>query len=138
MVELDALLLCDSVSRDAATGKWILTGVFNVVSAASFPVTHSSMDAFVRVRFDGADRPTDGDRPTLVLACRGPDGDRREMSALPLQVDASGLAEGFLRIQGFPFEQPGVYHFDGLVDGRRVGGTVLSVTQTRQPGETVH
>ena len=49
MTTLDALLLCDAAARDAQSGKWTLTGVFDAVWAPQFPAVHQMMDVYFRV-----------------------------------------------------------------------------------------
>jgi len=40
---VSAFLVCDSVSRDASTGKTILFGIFTIIFARQVPTTHPSL-----------------------------------------------------------------------------------------------
>jgi hypothetical protein len=94
VIEPEAFLICDSVSRDQQTGKWIIHGVFNVIWAQRFPAIHPAMDLFFRLRFTEADAQSGGRQRSLKLAFQSPSGLREAMPALPLAMNDKGIAEG--------------------------------------------
>ncbi len=42
-----AMVICDSLHRDPATGKYTLLRLFSVIGASSFPVTHPQLALYV-------------------------------------------------------------------------------------------
>jgi hypothetical protein len=121
MTTLDALLLCDTANRDAQTGKWTLTGVFDAVWAERFPAVHQSMDVYFRLRATGA--------PAVQLSCRTPADETHLLATLAVTTPPRGLAEGAVRVLGFQLPVPGEYRFELQVDGRVAGATTLVVAE---------
>lgn len=141
MVALDALLLCDAAARDARTGKWTLTGVFDVIWAERFPAVHESLDVYFRLRFEGQAGRPDGAAVrdlTLRVVYRGPSGPLGAAEPVALTAPARGMAEGAVRITRLPLPTPGEHAFEVSVDGRAVGTTILTVTQLPGGSEPRH
>ena len=119
MTTLDALLLCDAAARDAQSGKWTLTGVFDAVWAAEFTAVHQVMDVYFRLRVTGA--------PAVRLLCRAPDGTMQLLATIGMQPQARGLVEGAVRVTGLQLAVPGEYRFEFEADGQPIGATALTV-----------
>jgi hypothetical protein len=120
-VEVQAFLICDSVMRDAQSGKSIISGVFENVFAPSFPVEMAQLAAYFRVRI--LDRSI---RHTVSLSRMSPSGLRENMPLVDLAVAPNGIAEGSINIMGFPFPSPGGYRIDLMIDGMVVAGFSLT------------
>jgi len=127
---LDALLLCDAATRDAQTGKWTLTGVFDAVWAPQFPAVHQVMDVYFRLRVSEA--------PPLRLLCRAPDGVVHLLATIGVQPSARGLVEGSVRVTGLQLAVPGDYRFEVEADGQTLGGTALTVAALPPRSTSLH
>jgi hypothetical protein len=130
MATLDALLLCDSASRDGQTGKWTLTGVFDSVWAERFPAVHQSMDVYFRFRATGA--------PAVQLFCRTPAGAVNLLATVGVHAAPRGLVEGAVRLAGLGFGEPGEFQFELHVDGPPLGTTSLVVEQLPARSSSLH
>lgn len=119
MTTLDVLLLCDAAARDARSGKWTLTGVFDAVWAPEFPAVHHTMDVYFRLRVDEAS--------PVRLLCRAPDGALQLLATIGVEPAARGLVEGAVRVAGLRLAVPGDYRFELEAGGRTLGGTGLTV-----------
>lgn len=122
-VAASVFLLCDVVGRDAHSGKWILTGLFDTVWVERFPAAHASMDVFFRIWLRGGD--AGGARCVGRIAYRTPAGQQGELPGFVLAPSATGLAEGSVRVQQFPLPQSGSYEFELSIDGTPVSRTWL-------------
>jgi len=108
-----ALVLCDAVHRDPATGKCTILGTFSTVNSLEFP-THLSFCQYNAV--------TDADGEFKLKFQIVDSGHSFEEDAKPLfsvEVDLhspSPLAviEGTMAIQNVPLPKPGVYHCELL------------------------
>jgi hypothetical protein len=116
---LDALLLCDAAARDAQSGKWTLSGVFDAVWAPEFPAVHQVMDVYFRLRVTGT--------PAMRLLYRAPGGTTQLLATIGVQASGRGLVEGAVRVTGLPLAVPGDYRFELEVDGQAIGATGLTV-----------
>lgn len=130
MARLDALLLCDSAARDAQTGKWTLSGVFDAVWAAQFPAIHASLDVYFRLRTAGS--------PPVELRCRTPSDSVAVLAAVTVTPSPRGLVEGVVRVVRLEFAVPGEYRFELYADGAMVGETGLTVAQLPTPASPLH
>jgi hypothetical protein len=124
-VSASVFLVCDVVGRDAHSGKWILTGLFDTVWVERFPAAHAAMDVFFRVWIRSQEGAPSRDRHPAVIAYRTPSGRRGELPPFVLAPSANGLAEGSFRVQQFPLPEVGAYEFELVVDGRSVSRTWL-------------
>jgi uncharacterized protein DUF6941 len=127
---LDALLLCDAAARNAQSGKWTLTGVFDAVWAPEFPAVHQVMDVYFRLRVT--------DRPAVRLLCRAPDDTVQLLATIGLQPSARGLVEGAVRVTGLQLAVPGDYRFELEVDGQTIGATGLTVAALPSGSAPLH
>ena len=128
MASLDALLLCDSATRDAQSGKWTLGGIFDVVWVARFPAVHEALDVYFRMRAVGAS--------PVRLSCRAPGG--ATIVSVPVPMTASaGAVDGSVRVVALPLDAPGAYVFELYAGDTLLGSTTLTASQLRD-GATVH
>jgi hypothetical protein len=129
-VSLSAFLLCDSVARDAGTGKAIINGVFDRIWTRALPAVHASMAFYFRLVFDDPAEPhrfsLRYESPSHVQQMMGPE--------LNLNVGATGVAEGAMNIQGFVLPEAGQYRFSLFVDGEVVGDFIMTVELTGLQG----
>lgn len=105
-----AVLVCDAVHRDQATGKFFLLGTFSTIFTRQFPCLHRHMCVYLVVTECRGTTPLD-----LRLVRIDPDGGGDQTiaalhgeitSADPLQVH-----EVVMRLKDLRFEQPGEYRF---------------------------
>ncbi len=115
--DLQAFLLCDSMMRDAETGKSIISGVFDRIWAEKYPALHASLSVYFRFIL-----PVAKSTFKMQLDFITPSGLRQSMPELPGSAGPRGIAEGAISIQGLPLPEPGDYTFELLIDGRRVAG----------------
>lgn len=132
------IVLCDAVGRDAHSGKWMLTGLFDTVLVPRFPATHASMDVFFRLWLSGH-QPAGGpaERLEATLALRGPSGQESELAPFALAPGIHGLVEGSLRIHHLPLPEPGAYELRLLVAGEPVARTWLRAEALPDPASAV-
>jgi hypothetical protein len=138
VVSLDALLLCDAATRDATSGKWTLSGVFDVIWAGSFPAVHESLDVYFRLRVQSRASDAATQSLTLRVVYRGPQGALGAAEPVTLTLPHRGMAEGAVRIARLPLPGPGDHAFEVHVDGRCVGETVLTAALLPPPSERLH
>lgn len=125
MASVDALLLCDSATREAQSGEWTLSGVFDALWVQRFPTVHQSMDVYFRIRSDGPIRAD--------LACQEPSGSMRPLATLDIEPSARALVEGAVRLTGVELAMPGEHRFVLQVAGEPLGATSLIVAQLPEP-----
>ncbi len=140
-VSAPVFLVCDVVGRDAHSGKWMLTGLFDTVWVPRFPAAHPAMDVFFRLWIAEPGHEPAGDpagRHLALVTYRTPSGERGEFPAFVLTPGPNGLAEGSFRVQHFPLPEPGAYAFELVVDGEPVSRTWLRAeTLPDRSGATV-
>jgi len=105
-----AMVICDAVWQDAATGKFFLLGVFSSISAKKFPATHPMLAVWFAL--------TDlrGKTP-LKLRLVTVDEDAilcEEAGELADVGDPRVVAEIALHLQGVQFPMPGEYRMQLL------------------------
>lgn len=126
---VDAVLLCDSVIRDADTSKATLVGVFTAIWAKEFPALHSPVVVYVVFRdIDKSNRF----RVAVVDEGGNEVGGSPEISIEPETPDAPvGIP---FRLKGIYVPRPGKYRFQVLIDGKLAGETkFLAQVQTPTP-----
>jgi len=126
-VEAPVFVLCDVVGRDAHSGKWMLTGLFDTVLVPRFPAQHPTMDLFFRlwVVANGTGETAASAPLSATVSFRTPSGQRGTLPAFALTPGIHGLVEGSLRVQNFPLPEPGAYELELLVGGLTVARTWL-------------
>jgi hypothetical protein len=122
-----ALVLCDTIIREAGTNKLSLIGTFNGVFSNAFPCTHPSLSVYIAI--------TEG---------RGKVNCKLRMIALdtnavifelPGQFEFSGpisVGEVVFQLQQIRFEQPGVYAIEFWADGDMLGSRKVSAQKLEQ------
>lgn len=116
---VNAFLVCDSVSRDALTGKMSLFGIFKVVFAQQVPATHPSLALYVCLTDAEGEYELWVDVvyvPKNARIARFPPiehGSLRVTSNNPLDY-----AEVVFDIRGLTFSEFGEYEFRLFIDGR--------------------
>jgi len=122
-----ALVLCDSVIREAGTNKVSLIGIFNGIFGQNFPITHPSLCVYIAL--------TGGHGRTackLRMTCMDTNA---VIFELPGQIefgDPTNVGEMIFQWNQIRLERPGVYAFEFWVDGELLGSRRL-VAQKAQP-----
>jgi len=118
-----AMLLCDHVHRDPATGKFTLLGIFHQVNVkSSFPATHGPFGIYVNLtNMNGA--------YSFAVRCANMRddsvvGETRTESPLVVKDPLARVEFGFA-IPGLPIPEAGAYVFqlyanDRLLDDRAI------------------
>jgi hypothetical protein len=121
-LDVNAFLICDSVVRDAQSGKTSIQGVFDMIYAAAFPAAHPTLAVYFRLSFDEPQS-----QPVVVgLALSTPSGERREdPAAMRASTGSSGVLEAWINIPNFSFPEAGRYCFELAVNGATVADYVV-------------
>jgi hypothetical protein len=102
-----AMMVCEGIYRDIATGKWTLLGCFTGFMATAFPCVHPAMVVFVSV--------TDGrDNPQLRLVLVDAEEEREPIVTAEMPVafeDPRMVADVVFGFQNVSFPEPGEYRF---------------------------
>jgi len=128
--------MCDSVIRDAQTGKVNVQGVFDTIFVRELPAIHSSTSAYFRLKFDA---PKSG--VVASLAFGSPSGIKHITPDLPItNIGPTGMTEGWVNIQGLQFTEFGEHQFELLINGESVARYFLIVQQleTVPHGQQLH
>ncbi len=130
LLELDLALLADAATIDAS-GKLNILGIFDRLSATSFPVRHPHMVMVLRFTA-GVD---ESGQHEVRIVLRGPGGDEvvRVDGEMMLGAGTGSVANGLhvpqvLNMDGLVFERAGRYAFDVRVDGDTHVTLPLTVT----------
>ncbi len=128
-MEVDLALLADAATIDAS-GKLNILGIFDRLSAATFPVRHPHM--VMVLRFSAGLNETGQHEVDIVL--KDPDGHEvvRVDGEMNLAPGTSGMVDGVrvpqvLNMDGLVFSKPGRYGFDVRVDGEHHATLPLTV-----------
>jgi hypothetical protein len=128
-IDLLAFLVCESVSRDAQSGKASIQGVFDIVFAPSVPAIHPRLAVYFRLVVDDL---TAQIVPTLAFI--DPSGLRNVMPDLPpLNLGRSGLTEGTINLQALNFSQFGRYNVELLLNHIPVASSPIILQQIGVP-----
>jgi hypothetical protein len=98
-----AMVICDAVWRDPATGKYFLLGCFSAIGAHSFPTVHPSLAVYLAL--------TDG-YGALPLILRLVDAETRTIHEARVEVDFTdprAILEIGLNLQHLAFGAAGEY-----------------------------
>jgi hypothetical protein len=102
-----AMIVCDAIWRDPATGKWTLLGCFTGITANAFPCIQPTMAVFISL--------TDGRGPTPIrLRLVDADEEEEPLIEVETQVEFSDprmVADMQLHFQGVSFPRAGEYRF---------------------------
>ena len=124
-----ALVLCDTIIREAGTNKYSLVGTFNTLFVRQLPCTHPSLAVYVALT-DGR-----GQVPAALRLVGIETG--KEVFGLKGTIDfrdPTGVAELAFQIPNVRFEGLGEYALEFLADGELLGSRKLRVQMTKQQG----
>ena len=105
-MRVQAFILCDAATRDSASGKWHITGIFDRIRSAEFPAVHAQMALYLRLAFDGPQPET-----SLEIVGQNPAGNRTGRIRLALEATQQPTFDIGLTITGFTMSEPGDYFF---------------------------
>lgn len=119
------MLLCDLTIREAGTGKISLIGVFESISAATFPVVHRGLAVYAKL----AD--AEGEYAIRLELVRLDDGQVLAQGALTAAF-GSRMTPGELvfNLDNLGFERPGRYEFRLYAADRFVAAKSFTVIAT--------
>jgi hypothetical protein len=125
-----ALILSDSVIREANTNKLSLIGTFNGIFANNFPCTHPSLSVYIAIT-EGRGRVQCKLR---MLSLQ----DNSIVFELPGQIDFGGptsVGELVFQLQQIRFQQPGVYSIEFWTGSELLASRKLNVQQAEAAAE---
>jgi hypothetical protein len=125
-IELDvqAFVICDSVVRDAQTGKTSVQGIFDTIFTPAFPCMHPLLAAYFRLRFDKP--PTFSVNAALQISA--PSGLRNTSPSIAMSMQPGTVGmEGTINVQGMQFVEAGQYTIDLLLNSEAVADYPLTV-----------
>ncbi|HRX85980.1 MAG TPA: hypothetical protein P5572_13255 [Phycisphaerae bacterium] len=125
--EVLALLVCDQIITDRVTGKQSLIGMFSVIHAMKFPVTHPQLAVFASLTGGHGEvnltiRVVDANEERRPLV----EGNGKVKFASPLAV--ANLA---LQFHGLTFAEPGEYRIQLLAEGALLREAKLRLMQAQ-------
>jgi len=102
-----AMVVCEGIYRDMATGKWTLLGCFSGFGAAAFPCVHPAMVVFVSL--------TDGrGNPQLRLSLIDAEEEMEPIATAEMPIafeDPRMVADVVFAFQNLSFPAAGEYRF---------------------------
>ncbi|MBP3959434.1 hypothetical protein J8F10_29675 [Gemmata sp. G18] len=107
-----AVVLCDAVHTDHATGKRTLLGTFSRINASHFPVTHPRMAVYVCLTECHGDLPL-----TFRIADASDDRAIFEASNVIEVGDPLAVVELDIQLGALTFPEPGEYRVQILSNG---------------------
>jgi hypothetical protein len=121
-----AILLCDQIVQDPATGKHSLLGTFSRVSAPDFPCVHPRLQVFVSLT-DGHGAATG----VLRLVRRGaePQAPIMETRGGIEFPEPSAVVGLFFNVVNLSLPAPGRYSFDFYCNGALLGSCPFDAAQ---------
>ena len=133
-VEVQAFLLCDSCSRDDATGKYGITGIFDMIAVNSLPASREKLDAYVRISCAPAREASIG------LRLVAPSGGKIEVEVTErCRASPTGIIENRIGIEALPLAETGVHAVELLLDGETVAEYRFGVVEAGKPADaTLH
>lgn len=136
-MDIDLALLADAATVDAS-GKLNILGVFDRVTAQTFPARHGRVALVLRFSA-GLD---DAGTHEMALRLRGPEGEEIADLSGQIQFGPGPRSSGgrikvphVLNLDGIVFENPGRYSFDVVVDGDHQVTVPLTVAEMPGGGQ---
>jgi hypothetical protein len=123
-----ALVICDTVIREAGSGKLSLIGTFSGIFSTSFPMTHHSLSVYIAIT-EGRGRMKC--RLRLVSL-----DDNNVVFELPGDIEFGGpmnVGEMVFQWNQVRFEKPGVYAFEFWVGNELLGSRKLHAQKVDKP-----
>lgn len=127
---LQALVLADQVYVDAASGKKIIAGTFNILRTGEFPTT------FARSTFAYINLTNIRQRTELELRYVDLEDNRVLMRSPRIEVQSPDPLQGVelvVELPPFPMPHAGTYAFEAHADDELVGSLRITVAKRRQP-----
>jgi hypothetical protein len=125
---LNAMLLCDHTIREQGTGKISLIGIFENISAASFPVIHPALSVYAKLG------DAQGEYTIRLELIRLDDSHLVAQGTLKTAfTDRMTPAELVFALQNLGLERPGRYEFRLHANERFVAGKSFTVVETAPP-----
>lgn len=118
---VSAFLVCDSVIKDADTGKVSLIGLFNAINVSQFPAVHPSLALFASLTDAEGEYDVRVDLVHVAsntLTARFPPPDKPPMRIA--SDERLNYTDLIVRLQGLRFDEPGEYEFRLFVDGKLI------------------
>ena len=122
-LDMLTFVACDAVSRDPATDKFSIYGLFDIVHGDKFPMTHKAFAVFAKMQGDKGKYP-------LVLKLVAPDGERTKLGKFEIDITKTGLAAIDIQLVGLQFPRPGKYQLM-MQTGRRSLGNPITIIVKR-------
>lgn len=129
---LNAMLICDQVVQDEATGKTVLVGIFETVSAYQFPARHGFLCIYAKL--------TDAQGEYRIRLELVRLEDLRVIGQGKLRAtfgDRMAPAELIFQVGDLLFQGPGRYEFRLYANDRWMGSKSLNVLQAAESGAPV-
>ena len=127
-----AIVLCDTIIREAGTGKLSLIGTFSGIFSNTFPCTHGSISVYVAIT-EGRGRVPCKLRMVSLNT-------NQSVFELPGQIEFGGptaVAELVFQLQQLRFEEPGVYAIEFWGNNELLGSRKLNVQKAEPRPQSV-
>lgn len=124
-----AMVVCDAMWRDPATGKTYLLGLFNHIMGGPFPVARAQLAVYIAMTDAHGKMP-------LVLRLADADESRPPVFEAPLEVefaDPSAVTETYCQIPDVRFSEPGEYILQLLANEELIIERRISVSSGPLP-----
>ncbi len=123
-IKFREIFFCEMVIQDVNTQKLTLIGLFQQIVSHVFPIIHSRMHVFFELT-DIEKTPT-----SIKIAIKDPNGRQIVENGGPYdsQSKAPNINANFVLL-GIPFEQPGDYSVEAIIDGEVIASRVLPVVK---------
>ena len=133
-LQVQAFLLCDRSSRDEATGKYDIFGIFDMIAVRSLPAVREKMEAYIRISCAPAAEVSMGFR---IVA---PSGGEIEAEIAPsCRASPTGIIEQAVGFEAFSLEEMGTHAVELLLDGGAVATYHFEVVESEKPADaTLH
>jgi hypothetical protein len=115
--DIDLFVVCDSVTKDAQTGRHSLLGLFDKVAAQTFPIRFPRFATFAKISGGSGIHQITFD----VIDPDGTSLDGTSFSTVQIDCDASPATEITVEIAGLIYPSPGIYQFVLRSGNRRIG-----------------
>lgn len=126
---LKAMLIADLAIREEGTGKVSLIGIFEQISAVSFPVRHPTLSVYVKMT------DAEGTYDIAIELLRLDDATRLGEGRGTLEApDRMAVGEIIVRLDNLIFPAAGLYEFRLLANRRYLGSKSFRVVKSVPSG----
>lgn len=129
-LQVQAFLLCDRSSRDGATGKYEIFGIFDMIAVRSLPAVRERMEAYIRIRCAPATELSMGFR---IVAPSG--GEIEVEVAQSCRASPTGTIEQAVGFEATPLAEMGTHAVELLLDGGTVATYHFEVVEAEKPAD---